>query len=593
MKKHLNQTGQILVLALTTVAVVLFSTLFIVAGSQLYFQNTSYTLQAEKATALAEAGIDKAVAALNNSGGTYNGETETFFGEGSYAVLVTSKDTVTKIVEATGYLPNKTNPKVKRVVRIEISKGVGVSFVYGLQIGEGGLELGNNNSVTGSVYSNGNVIAGSNNSVSGDVWVAGGPQGSPDQQTPDCDGANCSDYLFGKNINNENRYDIAQSFQPSQSGLLNKISLLVKKIGNPPDIDVRIMENDNGKPHKNNVLATGKLYSSLVTSSYGWIDVTFNTSPNLQVNTTYWIMVDTSTNTSNNYWAWQNDLAQGYTRGFPMWSPNWNTNSPEWNSINGELGFKSIMGGIATSVKSTGSFNIGGDVHANTIEGLTVSGDAYYQSITSSTAADYFPNSADPPPKVFPISDANVNEWKQQAEAAGVINANITTCVGTINSGKINGDIILENGCNITVKSPIWVTGNIILNNNNNFTLSSEYGAGSGVIIVDGIIEMNNNNKFLGTGTGSSLLMVLSAYDSRTNGISSIKINNNGNTGVFYASNGIIEPGNNNSFKELTAWKIKIVQNSIINYETGLSSTFFTSGPSGSYSLIKGTYQIK
>ena len=46
---------------------------------------------------------------------------------------------------------------------------------------------------------------------------------------------------------------------------------------------------------------------------------------------------------------------------------------------------------------------------------------------------------------------------------------------------------------------------------------------------------MNTNNHFNGTGTGSSLLMVLTNYDSRTNGLDAVKVNSNGNTGVFYA----------------------------------------------------------
>lgn len=588
-----SDSGQILIIVFISLAVVLFSVLAIVTGAQIYFSNALYSANSTMATNLAEAGVDKALASLNKTGGSYNGEGETSLGEGSYSVTIATKDAATKVIEATGYVPNKANPKSTRTIKITASKGVGVAFVYGVQVGEGGLELGKENEVQGSIYSNGNIVAGRDNNITGDVWVAGGPAGSADQQT-DCDGSNCQDYLFGKTVNSEIRLDIAQSFKPSISAPLNKVSLKIKKIGSPADVTVRIMKDNDGKPDKNNILTTGTLYSSLVTTSYGWIDVAFNSSPNLNADTAYWIMVDTSSNTTN-YWSWQEDLARSYTRGQPKWSPNWNVGSPDWTSFNADLSFKLILGGGITSVTAEANFTVGGNVHANTIVNATIAKDVYFQTITNTTATNYYPGSADPPPKVFPISDANIADWKQQAEAAGITAGNITDCVATLGPGKIVGTLNLEDGkrCTTTVKTPIWVTGDFKTHNHNTFRLSPDYGSSSGVIIVDGLVDMDNHNTFEGTGIGNSLLMVLSTFDSRTSGISAMTIRKDGNSGVFYAGIGTIEPGNKNNFKELTAWKIKILDKSTINYETGLSSTLFSSGPSGSYSLVKGTYQVK
>lgn len=587
----INQRGEIFPLVIIVVAIILVTTLIIITGAQLYFQNAAHSINEEKATALAEAGLDKAVASLNKDP-SYIGESETVLGDGSYSVSITTKDVSTSIIEATGYIPNKQNPKVKRKVSIQASKGVGVAFVYGVQVGEGGLALGNNNQVQGSIYSNGNISAGNNNTITGDSWVAGGPQGSPDQQA-DCDGANCADFIFGKNVNGQDQLDIAQSFQSSQSNVLNRISLKVKKFGNPADATVRIMKDKNASPDKNNILATGTLFASLVTSTYSFIEVTFDSTPNLAANTAYWIVVDTSSNTQN-FWSWQNDLAQSYTRGNPKWSSNWSVGSPVWNSFNGDLSFKTIMGGAVTSIRAGNNSRVNGSVHANTIENLIIGQNAYYQTIISSTVGGTsFPNFADPPPKVFPISDANVTDWQNQAQTNGVVTGNITSCVASLDSKKYVGNITFGNSCTVTVKSPIWITGKLTLNNKNTLKLDPSYGASAGVIVVDGVVELGNDNNLVGTGQGSSLLMVLSSFDSRTNGTSAIEVNNTGNSGVFYASKGIIEPGNKNNFKELTAWQIKLTNDSVINYETGLSSTLFSSGPTGSYSLIKGTYQIK
>lgn len=587
-----NQKGQIMILSIIVLGVVMVSTLVTIGGAQVYFSNANYSAEAEKATAIAEAGIDKAIESLNKTGGTYAGDEEVIVGDGSFSTVVTTKDAATKVIESTGFIPNKSESKVKRTVKILASKGVGVSFVYGIQVGEGGLELGNGNIISGSIYSNGNILAGNNNQITGDAWVAGGPQPNPDQQI-ECVDSNCVDYLFGKNINGEDRLDLAQSFVMSETNALNKISIKVKKFGNPADVMVRIMRDNNGRPDKNGVLATGTLYSNLVTSNYSWIDVTFTSSPSLSSGTTYWLMIDTISN-NNNYWSWQNDLAQSYSSGLPKWSANWNVGSPTWISFNGDLNFKTFSGGSPTSFYAGNGTTIGGDVHANMIDNLDISGDAFYQVIgNSSVSGTSHPNSEDPSPKVLPISDANITEWKQQAESIGVTNGDISGCPVSLGPGKIIGNATFDNSCTVTMNSPIWITGDITLSNSNTLKLSSDYGATSGVIIIDGIANLGNGNKLEGSGIENSLLMLLSTYDSRFNGISAIKINNTGNSGVFYAGVGTIEPGNGNAFIELTAWKIKLVHNSSINYEQGLSSTLFSSGPSGSFSLIKGTYQVK
>ncbi len=591
-KNYINSSGQMFILTLIALTVITIGTLAILAGSFTFKQNSRYSLEAIEAINLAEAGADKAIGSLNRLGGAYSGESEAQLGPGTYEVSVTSVDTSNKLIQATGYIPNKANAKLKRTVKIKASTGIGASFIYGIQVGEGGLQLGNNNNVTGSIYSNGNITMGNNNIITGDAWVAGGPQPSPDQQT-DCSDPNCGDYLFGKSVNGENRLDVAQSFRLSQEAKLNKISLKLKKIGAPPDLTVRILKDSNGNPDKSQVVTSGTLVSNLVTSSYGWIDVTFNSTPELENGQAYWIVIDTSSNNTN-YWSWQNDTLGSYTGGAPKYSPNWQAGNPVWTNINGDLSFKVYTGGVATRISAGNNSQVNGDVHANTIDNLTIGRDAYYQIISGSTVnGASYPGSADPPPKIFPLSDANIAQWKQQAEAGGTANGDINNCVNSLGPTKIVGNVTLDSNCIVTIKGPVWITGNLTLNNQNTLKLDPSFGTTSGVIVVDGQIILGNNNKLNGTGQGSSLLMALSNYDSRTNGIAAIQVNNTGNSGVFYAGTGIIEPGNNNSFKELTAWGIRLTNDSDINYETGLSSTLFSSGPSGSFTLVKGTYQIE
>jgi hypothetical protein len=159
--------------------------------------------------------------------------------------------------------------------------------------------------------------------------------------------------------------------------------------------------------------------------------------------------------------------------------------------------------------------------------------------------------------------------------------------------GKYVGNVTFTNNCIVKIVDPVWITGNLSLSNGVTFNLNSSYGSASGLIIVDGRTTLANTVRIRGSGSDGSYLMLLSTYDSRTNGITAIDVANSGNEGILYAGTGIINIANTNHLEELTAWKIILGNGVTIDYDSGLSSTLFSSGPSGAYSLIKGTYQLK
>jgi hypothetical protein len=590
--KHTTETGQMLLFAIIVVAILLVNTLLITSGSLRLSQNSKFTLTQLQALNLAEAGVDKALASLNTSAGSYTGQAETALGPGSFEVTVTSPNTTTKTITSTGYIPNKTNYKTKKSVTINVSRGTGLAFNYGVQVGDGGFQLGQNAVINGSVYSGNNFTAGNNSLISGDVYISGGVSPSADQQST-CSGISCTDYLFGRNVSGQNRQYVAQSFQPAATNVLAKITLMVKRFGsgNLSNVTVRIMGDNAGKPDKNNILTTGTLYSSLVTSTYGLITVAFSTRPTLTANTRYWIMLDVPSLDSTNYWAWQMDSSQSYTRGSPSWTSNWQTGNPNWQSITGDMQFETFMGGTATSFTGAPGVTVTGDLHANTISSVTINKGAYYQAITNSTAATYHPGSADPGSLAMPISDAQITQWKTEAEAAGVTTGDLSTCQ-TLAAGKRVGNVTLSN-CTISASSPIWITGNLVLNNQNTVSLGNSYGSNSGVIVVDGTITVGNGNVVNGTGQGDSAIFLISTYDSKSNGQTAVDIQNSGNQVIVYAGDGIVNVSNGNTMEQVTAWKIIVGNNVTLNYNTGFASQFFSAGPGGAYSVIKGTYQQK
>lgn len=606
-KNLLNQKGQVFLLAVVILFIVLVGTLILFNNSLTFSQDSRYSIESLQATHLAEAGIDKAVAALNASPALYSGEPESFLGPGSYSVDISPKDSVTYIVAATGYIPDKTQPKAKRTVKIEVSKGTGIAFNYGVQVGDGGLIMKPSSEVRGSIYSNGNITMDNNTKITGDVFVAGGVAPAANQEN-NCVLPNCTDFTFGKVTGGEDRMDLAQSFEPTLTATLNKISVKLQKNGTPPNLNVKIVTDSSGSPSKT-VLSTGTLYASLVsTLTYGFVDVALNPAPLLSANTPYWIIVDTCANSTNcntpDYWTWSVDTLFAYSRGVGKWSPNWQAGNPSWNNLSlGDLDFKIYLGGVATFIKGSNGATVGhiqnnvrfGDLHANTIEDLEITKDAYFQLLKGSVSigGTSFPNSADPAVQVMPISDTIIAFWENLAESqGGVYPGDVTTCPVSMH-GRYDGNVSLPNGCTVRIDGYVHITGSLNLSNNDILKLNSSIGASSKAIIVDGIISMDNNNQILGSGTNGSYLILISKYSTKNDPLKNwaIDIRNGGNTGVMYSNEGAIRVANNNIMKELTGWKLQLENNVVVEYETGLAGTFFSSGPSGSYSPIKGTYQ--
>lgn len=594
--KENSQKGQIFVLAVIVLTLILINSLIIISGAMNFFQNSKYSVESTQALNLAEAGIDKAVASLNSYAGNYNPDPnqEVALENGTFTIAVTSDNATTKTILATGYVPNKANSRAKRTVKIQVSKGIGASFNYAIQSGSGGLEMSNNARVNGSVYANGNIVMSNNAVITGDAYVAGGIQPEADQEH-DCAAPNCSEFIFGRT---SSEADVAQGFRLSTSTILNKVSMKLAKVGSPSDLTIRILGDNGGKPYKNQVLASGTLYSSLVTSNFGFIDVTFANSPTLTANTTYWIVIDTSANSSK-YWKWEYDTTQGYTNGGAAYSANWQAGTPVWNTINGDFAFRAYVAGVSTYVQGTNGAAIGGSAYANTLRDISITKGAYYQVIQNVTAGSYYPNSPDPQTQVFPLSDSNIDEWKNLAadpdRGGKVYTGNITNCPGRLNQGKYEGSISLPGGCSVTVGTPIWVTGNLTFGGSNTIRLDPAMGSSSGVFIVDNFISMSNNNKIIGSGTAGSYLIMLSVFDSETDSLKrrAISVSNNGNSGILYANKGDIYIANNNTFTSTTAWKLTLENNVTLNYDQGLAGAFFSSGPSGSFTVIKGSYQDK
>jgi len=530
------------------------------------FKIAGTTLNAKKAYFLAESGVEDALYRIRNSKQISSSET-LVLGTSTTTTTITDISSSQKSIVSIGDADSK-----QRKIDLTVTTGVGVSFNYGVQTGKGGFTMANNSSIVGSVYSNGSITG--SGTITGSATSANSASLVADQtnskETPDYD------VTFG---NANGTQDFAQSFQISKTEVVNKVQLYLKKVGSPSNITVRIVTDSGGSP-STVVKTSGTLSASLVSTNYGWVEVPFSTNPQLDGGVTYWIVVDASTSSTKYYKIAGNN--NGYANGsskIGQYSGTWNSNSP--STVDGF--FNLFIGGITGYIQGiTVGSGSAGNVYAHTVEKVTAGGTIYCQSGTDNNKACNT-SLADPTEIAMPISDQNIQDWKDAAEAGGTHSGNYTVSGSSTTLGpkKITGNLAVNNSGVLTISGIVWVQGTLSIDNNATVKLASGYGSSEGLIIVDGTTTIGNNANFQGSGTTGSYVMVLSTMYSKD----AINLGNNAGAVILYAANGTISVSNNAGAKSLTAYSIDLSNNATITYDSGLANSNFSSGPSGSYNI--------
>lgn len=642
------QNGNSLLMTLVFTGAVLAIALAIFEFTSSGSRETTKRVNERAALRIAEAGVEKAVWCLNNpgnttdcprTGGQYLGETDAALGGGAFTSVVSGGGS-TRLVTVTGSSTG-TSGTTKTIRATLNTGGTGVAFHYGVQVGQGGLEMDNNSYIAGDVYSNGNIIGQTTQAqIRGTAIVAGGTALAPDQQQTN----QTSDFTVG---NPSSQEDAAQSFRAGESNYLNKVSLYIKKVSTPNDATVRIVTDNAGSPSTAQ-LTSGTLNASLVTGTYGWVDVTFSATPALINNAVYWIVLDAGSN-STKYYVWAKHDNSGYGNGVGKYNNDWDDGS--WSDANGDFGFKTWMGGVTTKIEKikipssvsgataqtnsligvdvkatvkcatmTGS-TVSGNVECGTVTGSTIAGNVTAENITGSTIAGNVTCEtqsgntisgsincptpvtppADPPPLPFPISDGNVNQWKADAnDGSPIIGDYVVSSDRSLGPEEITGNLsFASNNLILTITGTVYVHGTISITNGSKIKCAAAYGGNSCVVMSDGSIDLTNNGLFEGSGTTGSYVMLLTT--STCLGVaqagcapqnSAIYIANNATGAIFYSTLGQIYLKNGVALTEATGYKLKLEENANVQYQSGLINTNFVSGPGGAWAYQKGTYEI-
>ena len=523
---------------------------------------------------LAESGMEDVIYRLRNNKQTNDTET-LVLGDSQVVTSITNITSNQKEVISLGDIDS-----IQRRLKIRVNTGVGASFSYGILAGNGGLSMDNGSKIEGSVYANGSIIG--SGEITGSATSANSPALTSNQSNGT--GIPLYDITFGKT---DAAQDFAQSFTVNETGLLNKIQLYIKKFETPGDITVRIVTDSNGSP-STTTLAEAVLTSSLLSTNYGYIDIPLTSHIELFSGTTYWFVLDADTDSREYYKIGGN--SNGYVSGtgkMGRYGNTWVDTSPS-----GLDGFFSLyLGGVTGLIDgvTVGTDPIvTGNTYAHTVNNTTVKGINYCQIGSNNTdgnrhARNCDTSRVDPVQVAMPISEQNIQDWKDLAVSQGgtIVGDKTISSNETFGPKKITGNLTIDIGKTLTLAGTVWVEGNFVINNNSFVSLDPIYGSSGGIIIVDGTINIGNNVLFSGSGIPGSYVLAITTSDSS----SAILLSNNAGAVILYAGNGTIDVANNSSAKSLTGKYLHLGNNAVVQYEEGITNANFSSGPGGTWNI--------
>lgn len=541
------------------------------------YHNADRIVKSNAAYFLSEAGIEDVFYRLKN--GMSVSPTETLELDGSTATA-----TVTFISGSEKEILSASNVNNHyRKLQMSVSSSLtDIELGYAAQIGTGGITLGNNAEVRGEgggdtdVYANGPVIGAANAIVRGNVTVSSSQFQDSNASSSACD----TDVRAGKNPNN----DVAQSFMPTDTETLARVSLYLKRNGQPNNKTVRIVADNAGVPDTT-TLASATLNKNMGGTTYGWVDITFASPTIVTSGQKYWIVIDGSSHNSK-YWFWCGDSSAGYGDGAARYTSDFS--SGPWTGISEDLAFKLYLGEGQSLLQD---MEVTLDAKADTIIDSFVWGDAYYETISGTTVlGSTYPDSPTPPEIPMPITQSMIDGWKADAAAGTVISGN---CPGTGGCGavmgpaKIDGDLFVENNETVTLTGILYVTGDVEVNNNATIRCDPTFDANSCILLVDGTILPYNNAYFNGSGTTGSYVLAVSTVTGCIGGTqqghclsgnSAINLSNNVWGGLFYSTDGRIYMDNNVDIVSAVGYMLYIENNGAITYETAADDLTVSSG---------------
>ena len=543
------------------------------------YKSANDSILSEQGYAAAQSGVEDSYYRLKNALPVGSTNTLSVGGVTASTTVATDAGTATTTIIGTGNAYG-----FGRVVQAVVTQGSVKAFPYAVDAGHGGISFTGNSAVTGSAYDIGLLTSTGGATITGSAVsaTAAGPTADQTNGT----GTPFAGVSFDNALSTQ---DVAQSFSVMGASPVSEAGLYMMKTGSPSNATVEIVPDNAGVPGAT-ILSSGTVTATTVTTSYKWNTVTLSPNPVLDPGVTYWMVMHPATSSSTNYYTIGASNG-GYAGGLPLigtaTSGNWKATAPSTL----DYFFKIYTGGFIGTISGDSASPIGiGTVSTDAARGRSVSntidaGGLY--CTTGSNNTKPCTTATDPLPRTPQILDTDVATWKNTASAGGDTEGNysVTTANTIITTRKIHGNLTISAKGLTTIDGTLWVTGNLTISNSAAVSLSADYGAKSGVIVVDGTVSVSGGSVLSGSGTAGSYLVI--ASDSISS--SAVTIAGGSHTLIVSAPYGTITLSSAAWVRQATGYAVHLTGGSKVAEDPALSTGIEILGGSGT----NGTYSLE
>jgi len=229
---------------------------------------------------------------------------------------------------------------------------------------------------------------------------------------------------------------------------------------------------------------------------------------------------------------------------------------------------------------------VSGDAYVDICENSSIGGTLHYNTRSGCAAAAFSnPLSGEIATSSLPLTKDKVQEWKQEALTGGVYSGDLVLGgwdAESLGPRLISGDLQMSGHAKLNMTGTLWVSGDVTISEQAEVSLDPAYGKGSGMLVADGQMFLKDKAKGLGSGQSGSYLGLVSTYASGT----AISIMDTFDADILYTNQGEILIENTSNLKEVAGYRLHLINNSELTYDTALADNYFTGGPHGSWDVV-------
>ena len=242
----------------------------------------------------------------------------------------------------------------------------------------------------------------------------------------------------------------------------------------------------------------------------------------------------------------------------------------------GIIGGASYVGGVTIG---TGGI---GDAWAHTVKGASIAGSNYCTTGTNNNKSCNT-SKGDAPVIDLPYTDENIAGWKSDGQSGGTIagDVHVDWRGMTLGPKEITGNLTVDGGGTLTMTGTLYVHGNVTITGGGKIVLPSNFGENSATIVSDGLMTVNGGGS-AGSGNSASYLFLVTTNSSN----SAIAVTGGAGAIAVSAQNGTVSLSGGCQIKAATAKYITVGGGSTVDYDSGLASPEFKSGPSGGFAVV-------